>query len=440
MKVNAACQQAAARLGTLDREPPRDRLRLVFLRVLAGVARPFVPGSPPRKLPGALHGSENSLEKGLPADQHGLGACGKVLVIRPDHLGDLLFATPALQSLRESFPSAHVTALVGPWGRDIVARNPHVDVVRTCSFPWFDRQPKPSLFAPYRLLWRETAALRVLDFDVALNLRPDFWWGAALTYLARIPVRIGYDVPACRPFLTTRVPHEGAYHDVERNLALVRPDRFPIAPPVSKHDATALLPGPKDTVVKPVRSLAYEPTDEERAWAARTLAGHEPAVAISPGAGTRCKQWTIEGWVAVIDILTADRGLRTVLVGGPTEVDLCRAIAARVTQPALVLAGETTLGQLAALFGRCRLVVGIDSGPLNLAVAQGTSTVHLFGPADPVQFGPWGPPERHAVVRADLACVPCRKLDWPLAGDEVTPCMAAIAPADVVAAAARVLT
>jgi ADP-heptose:LPS heptosyltransferase len=381
----------------LSRESSRDRLRLAFLRALAGTMRPLVPGP------------------------HPLGQTPRLLVVRPDHLGDLLFAAPALQALREAFPAAHITALVGPWGQDIVARNPHVDAVRTCSFPWFDRQPKRSLLAPYRLLWREAAALRALDFDAALNLRPDFWWGAALVYLARIPVRVGYDVPACRPFLTAKVPFAGAYHDVERNLALV----------------AALTGAPLD-MARERWPLAYAPTDEERAWAAQRLAGHD-WVAVSPGAGARAKLWTVEGWVQVIDALTADYGLHAVLVGGPAEVDLCRAIADRAAESPLVLAGETTLGQLAALFGRCRLVVGPDSGPLNLAVAQGVPTVHLFGPADPVQFGPWGPDGRHAVVRADLPCVPCRKLDWPLASDEVPPCMAAIAPADVLAAAARVL-
>lgn len=424
MKVNAACQQSAV---TVARATWRDRLRLVFLRGLAGATRPFVPGPRP------------------------LGRDPRILVIRPDHLGDLLFATPAFQALREAFPAGHITALVGPWTRDIVARNAYVDAVCTCSFPWFDRRPMPRpsaghcVWVPYRLLWYEAAALRAQGFDAALNLRPDFWWGSALAALARIPTRVGYDVPACRPFLTTRVPHAGAVHDVERNLALVaalseRPDRSPDASLMEDNTTTELAQGSENAVVRPVRfSLSYEPTDEEHAWAADYLAGHDEVVAVAPGAGARCKQWTVEGWGQVITALTEDWGLRTVLVGGPAEADLCRAIAGQVTEPPLVAAGETTLGQLAALFGRCRLVVGIDSGPLNLAVTVGVPTVHLFGPADPVQFGPWGPPQQHAVVRGVLPCVPCRKLDWPLAGDEVTPCMAAIAPADVVAAVERVL-
>jgi len=393
LKVNAACQQAAGR----SRWGRTERVRLVLLRVLAGVSQPFVPGPRP------------------------LGPAPRLLVIRPDHLGDLLFATPALQALRESLPAAHITALVGPWGQEIMARNPHLDTVRTCAFPWFDRQPRPSLLAPYRLLWREAAALRTMRFDAALNLRPDFWWGAVLAYLAHIPVRLGYDVPACRPFLTTAVPLSKTNHDAERNLTLV-----------------TVLTGAARDQTRERWGLIFEPAEEERSWAARTLPG-VGWLAVVPGAGTRAKQWTSTGWAQVINALTRTWGLQTVMVGGPAEVGVCRAIAGQVADPPLVLAGETTLGQLAALFGRCRLVVGIDSGPLNLAVAQGVPTVHLFGPADPAQFGPWGQAGRHVVVQAPLPCVPCRKLDWPLAEGEVTPCLAAIAPADVVAAAGRLL-
>ena len=75
--------------------------------------------------------------------------------------------------------------------------------------------------------------------------------------------------------------------------------------------------------------------------------------------------------------------------------------------PALVLAGQTSLGQLAALLRQAELVLGVDSGPLHLAAAQGVRTVHLYGPGDAGRFGPWGDSERHLVVREQLWCSPC---------------------------------
>ena len=77
-----------------------------------------------------------------------------LLLIRPDHLGDMLFLTPALAALRSALPQARITLLAGPWGAEVVRTNPDLDEVVTCDFPGFERRPKTSVWAPYRLLWQ----------------------------------------------------------------------------------------------------------------------------------------------------------------------------------------------------------------------------------------------------------------------------------------------
>jgi ADP-heptose:LPS heptosyltransferase len=90
---------------------------------------------------------------------------------------------------------------------------------------------------------------------------------------------------------------------------------------------------------------------------------------------------------------------------------------ARGMQSPAVLVTDATVGQLAALLGRALLVLSVDSGPLHLAVAQGTPTVQLFGPTDPRIFGPWGIHERHIVLASRQRCptcpaIPCGRLDF----------------------------
>lgn len=84
----------------------------------------------------------------------------RVLVIRPDHLGDVLLTGPTLSRLRALWPDADVTLLVGPWCADVAERLPGVDRVRTLDFPYFDRRPRASLLAPYRRLLAAARALR----------------------------------------------------------------------------------------------------------------------------------------------------------------------------------------------------------------------------------------------------------------------------------------
>jgi heptosyltransferase-2/heptosyltransferase-3 len=135
----------------------------------------------------------------------------------------------------------------------------------------------------------------------------------------------------------------------------------------------------------------------------------------------------------VADVL-ATQGYRVLLTGGPTERTLIEEIRQRLMMPPLVLAGEATLGQLAALYRHCDLVLGVDSGPMHLATAAGARTIALFGPIDHQRFGPWGPRERHAVIRSSLWCSPCSVIDACPRGTEPSECMTTISIAQVLAA------
>jgi ADP-heptose:LPS heptosyltransferase len=370
------------------------------------------------------------------------GAPRRILVIRPDHLGDLLFLTPALHTLRMANPGVHLACLVGPWGEAILRDNPDLDELLTCDFPWFNRRAKASPWQPYAVLWREALRLRRMHFDTAYVMRFDFWWGAALARLAGIPRRIGYALPGVQPFLTDAITYTPGLHEVEQNLCLV--GALP-SPQVGRGVGGEGAPPLRFTI--PSADLAWADTRLNRVSLTSDSGPRTPnphLIALHVGAGAPVKLWETERWAQTLNTLVERHGAKVVLTGGASEVALARAIADSLEAPPVVLAGETTLGQLAAVLARCRLVLGADSGPLHLAVAVGAPTVHLFGPIDPALFGPWGDPAQHVVVQArffDEPCHnrPCNRLDY--AGDELAQhtCMRTITVEDVVTAASRLL-
>jgi len=331
-----------------------------------------------------------------------------ILVVRPDHLGDLLFLIPTLRELRKSLPEARINLMVGPWGHELMQRNPYVDEVMTCEFPAFTRKPKRSTLGPYQQLVREASALRGWLFDVALIMRRDDWWSAMLVQTAGIPWRIGYDVAEMKPFLTHKVPYVPAQHEVLQNLGIAR------------RLEQMLLDDQEQVDDLPVLPLELARTAEDT-WAGRWLAergrtADQPLVAIHPGSGAAVKQWTADQWAAVIDGLAgtdaAGPQAQVVLTGTRSELDLVWDVAARTLHDPLVAAGETSLWQLAAIYRRCHLVIGPDCGPLHLATAVGTPTLHLYGPVDSRAFGPWGDPLRHRVITSTWPCIPCNRLDY----------------------------
>jgi len=324
----------------------------------------------------------------------------RILLIRPDHLGDLLFLGPALRWLRAERPDAHLTLAIGPWGRPALpALAGTYDDLLEISFPAFERGDRQSVFARWGMLPKLARQLRHHNFDAALLLRPDHWWGAMLAAFADIPIRLGYDTPETTPWLSRALPlpHE---HAAASNLRLVGA-------------LGGAFPSP-DPLDHPLR-FDLDPASQEEArtlLSALPVAQTRPLVIVHPGAGAAIKLWEPDKWGEVVRRLSRT-GSTVLITGGPDEVGLTAAVSAAANGRAIDLGGQTSFAGLAALLASADLVLGPDSGPLNLAVAVGTPTVHLFGPADPLRFGPWGSPHRHVVLQSNWSCIPCGRFDWP---------------------------
>jgi ADP-heptose:LPS heptosyltransferase len=171
--------------------------------------------------------------------------------------------------------------------------------------------------------------------------------------------------------------------------------------------------------------------------------GLEPLVVIHPGSGSPLKAWPLDRFAEVGTAVAARLGARLVVTGSPSEWPLARQLCAALPDGSTNLAGRLDWCMLEALLRRATLVIGVDSGPLHLAVAARTPSVALFGPADPVQFGPWGPQAAHRVVVANLPCRPCRRLDMcrlEPGCQGPPPCMRAIDAAAVTSVALAVVS
>jgi ADP-heptose:LPS heptosyltransferase len=384
-------------------------------------------------------GWPRSLKAAHMAGKRPVGA-PRILLVRPDHLGDLILTTPVLQVLRDHVPDAHITMMVGPWSSEIVARHPAVDRLLTCAFPGFQRAPQGAL-VPYKLLFSTAQQLRRGKYDLAINLRPDFWWGAALLYLAGIPRRVGYALQPGQPFLSAALPGSEVEHATVANLrlasaGLVALGYEPLAEPFTpEHYPTRFVP-----------------TAEERAWASERLCDEgitdeTPLVVIPPGSGGAVKLWRSEAWASVAntlrETLTSSQQARILLTGSPGERALVEEVARGIPEGAILMT-NASVGQLAALLERATIVLTVDNGPGHIAVAQDTPSVHLFGPTDPRIFGPWGSSTRHIVLASTQRCptcpaIPCGRLDWTAEALPEHPCVRVIAEQRVLAAANKLL-
>ncbi|MEW6516871.1 MAG: glycosyltransferase family 9 protein [candidate division FCPU426 bacterium] len=320
-----------------------------------------------------------TLGRGLRPDPAVLAKPRSILVVRLDHLGDVLFSRPALAALRQAHPQARIAALVSAAGAQLLAGDPAVDECLVFDAPWFRRGAARPGSEGWLALVR---CLRARAFDVSLDLRGDLRHHLLL-WLAGVKVRIGYTATGGGFLLHLPLRLPAGVHEVERNLMAA-------AAAGAADWPQAYLP------------LALEPA--ERRVADQIWRQPLRRVVVHPAAGDPAKCWPLDRFAQVCRALT-DAGCDLAVVGTSSEQDQASRL------PGRNLCGRTTVRELAALISTAHLVVANDSGPAHVAVTQGVPVIMLWSETNqPEEWGPWGQGSRATVVRN-----PAR----PEAGEEV---------------------
>jgi lipopolysaccharide heptosyltransferase II len=321
----------------------------------------------------------------------------RILVIRLDLLGDLVFSVPAIRALRAAFPAAELTVVTLPYTRPLLTLVPDVDRVLSLDVNQY-RRP-----GGWRRLGKAVALLRTLradgyDLCVALHGRP----AGVLALLSGTRYRVGYAAHAY-PFAFNLPVRGRRYdrrrHEVEYCLDLVR---------------TLGVDGPSRPSLSPP-SVPAPPVG---------LAAGERYLVIHPGASNgSAKRWPPGAWARQARRAAEALGWRVVVTGGEGERDLVVAVVEGAGTCALPAVGGSLL-ELAALLAGAEAVLAGDTGPLHLAAALGRPVVGVYGPTDPAQTGPLA--ARAVVVRRPVACSPCYDLRSPAdckLADRSTVCM-----------------
>ena len=296
-----------------------------------------------------------------------MARAGRVLVVQPAFLGDVVFTSALVDALAERF--AEVDVCVTPRGRDAALATPGAARVQVFDKRGDDAGPAG--------LWRAARRLRERRYDAAAlpHRSPR---SALLAWLARIPRRVGFRGAPGSPLYTERVA-------------------APAGPYTRREAALARALGAEP------RPMRLAPRPEWVRAADERLRGVSSApAALCIGSEWETKIWPAAHFATLADHL-AERGLTPVLLGGPREKPLAEAVQARAGARCLDTTGNS-IGEALAILARSAICVGGDSGLVHAARAMGVPTVALFGPTAPLVHE-LGPKER--AVTLGLDCSPC---------------------------------
>lgn len=303
---------------------------------------------------------------------------GRILVVRPGGMGDMILLVPVLKQLIARFPGAVL---------DVVCENRNVDILRlaglgACALPY----DGGFLRLAGRLIGRR--------YDIAIDTEQFHHLSAVIAFMSGAPIRVGFKLNPSRNILYT--------HLINYDLDGYEGRQFMrLLEPLGGAGGDYVLEG----------SLSAKGgglPEAEAADLARLGEGGRAVVAVHLGASIPHKRWGLSRFIRFVQGLVTRGDVAVALLGTAEDREDVEKLLRYIDLSGgrgLSLVGRLTLLETAVVLQQVRLFVGSDSGLAHMAAALGTDTVVLFGPSDPLK---WGIDSgRHRVVRKPLACAPC---------------------------------
>lgn len=337
-----------------------------------------------------------------------------ILVIRLSSMGDVVLATPLVRQLRRTYPDARIDVAVADRFADVWANNPHVACI------W----PVPSVHA-------SESGLDELKLEMLESLSGE--WGGRYDLI--VDLQNSFRSATVRRGLSAAVVR-APKHRIEK-LSMVYLKRRPVV-------TTSIV----DRYRSPLDYLSLEQDNDGcEVWLPEdNAAGVYPSVrperertriGLVPGAHHATKRWPVARYAELAAALVR-QGHNVVLLGGPSDVELCSAVAAAAGVPIERADGATSIEATLRMIDTCACIVTNDTGVMHLAAARRAPVVAIFGSTvSELGFAPYG--TNYRIVEHDVACRPCSHIGRTSCPKGHFLCMEGVTPGAVLHAIHQVM-
>ena len=340
----------------------------------------------------------------------------RIALFLPNWIGDVVMATPAIRSVRERFPQAHLVAICKPYVAAVLGGSPWFNEIILHDKRGSWKQRGVSVIGKLRRERVDAAVLFTNSFRTAL-----------ITWLGSCKKRIGFARYGRSPLLTDRLQaikdENGRYKPTP-----IIDDYNRLVKPLGIDD-----PGYR---MELFTTLADEITANS-VWSEYHLDRAPEVIGLnSGGAFGAAKHWPIEHFAKLAREFVDRRGSAVLVLCGPNERDIARQIVQQADRPSVVSLADrnVSLGLTKACVRRLDLMVTTDSGPRHFAAAFDRPVVSLFGPT----FIEWTETyfAKAINLQKKVPCGPCQQRTCPFDHR----CMRDLSVADVFDASQQLLS
>ena len=367
----------------------------------------------------------------------------RILVVRPDNVGDVVLLTPALRALRTAAPDARIELLASPAGAAVAPMIPELDGILTASPSWqlldvpTDPTDAAALAAGEQDLLGRILAGRYDVLLVFTSFSQSPWPVAHLGLLAGVPTRVVHSREFAGAIATHWVtPPPDTAHHVDRSLHLIAAIGVPArgrhltlrVPRAAYAEADRLLDAALPDSGSASKTLRRADPDTTPRYAGARRA--QRFALLVPGASCPSRRYPADRFGAAAAAV-ADAGLPVLVSGTADESELVAEVVRTAGSPAVRALSATDLRVFAALVARAAVALTNNSGGLHIADAVGTPVAATYAGTERLgDVAPRSVPSE--LLQVPVGCSPCRQLTCPFHHE----CLD-VAPARLASAALR---
>jgi len=315
----------------------------------------------------------------------------RILIIKIDHIGDVVTSLPSVYSIRKRFPDAVITFLTGEWSKDLLKNNRYINNIEIYNSNRYNRERRNRKSIIQRIRYLRSIFKR--RYDLIAGLRDD--WLTLIFSLIYFPkARID------RGTVRIKLKYENALRSILKNE---KDDKV-------IHEVDTNLKITEMAGAEPIREKrSIFLSESEREWAEEFLSSkglkEKKFVVISPGAGWKYRRWDARNFALLADRIREEFGLEILISGSKDEVDTAENVRVMMEGKSISVAGKTDIRQILSLLEKALVCVANDSGMVHLTSGLNIPVVALFGAEEPMKFGPWS--DINKVYYKKVECSPC---------------------------------
>lgn len=304
----------------------------------------------------------------------------RILISRPDRVGDVVISTPIPREIKKTYPDAFVAVLVRSYTKDIYLNNPFVDEIIIAD---------EFLSGSKKDLIKWISQIRKFKFTHALMLLPNERINYLL-FLSGIKTRVG-------------VGHK-FYQFITGTKSVSRNKYIPL-----RHEADYCMDlarkiGVENGDLSPRIYLTENEKDQIEKKKLELLNGKKYLIGIHTSSGNSAPNWTPSTYAKLIEKLSANESIQIVITDQKVPGEI------RTLKNILIPSEVMNLRELAIVISILDLLVSSSTGPMHISSALGVKTVSLFCPltaCSPKLWGPLGNESKVILPSADYCQSKC---------------------------------